>query len=225
MLPVDQRLGSMTPVDGCLSQRLAHEKKNTWNKHPSPRTDRSRVEALSRTAEHLAQKSRRSCKTSSSRGGRNHHHHQPLLPPSAPSESFMNPIAGYCGYQPQSLRHRLRRLQTAAPNPGGMSATVNESINFMSPIPKYCGYVPAVRQSFKTSPHALDMYSATARDFRTPLSYDQGATYKMPADDISDYRAQAHRYTGRSSMYVKDPEGEAGLKTFTFAMQANEFNF
>ena len=39
----------------------------------------------------------------------------------------------------------------------------------------------------------LMLHTVVRQDFRIPMGYNQGATYKMPADDISDYRAQAHR--------------------------------
>merc|ERR1711907_96530 len=121
-----------------------------------------------------------------------------------------------------ALCSRAKRAASAA-SPSAKKS-VNDSIAFMSPMPGYTGYVPAIRQPFMKLPSAQDLFSVSARDFSRPPRLDQGPHFRMQKDDMTEYRAQAHRYTGRASGFLKDPAA-VHEKAFRFIMHHNEYGF
>merc|ERR1712166_720095 len=125
-----------------------------------------------------------------------------------------------------SLEHSCQALcaRTKRFRPAPQTQTVNDSIAFMSPMPGYQGYVPPIRRDVPRSKHPQDLFSVTARDFRIPLRLQQGPDFRMQKDDMTDYRALAHRYTGRSSGFIKD-QGAPHLSSFSFNIGKSEFGF
>eukprot|EP00658_Telonema_sp_P-2_P031709 TRINITY_DN2366_c0_g1_i1.p2 TRINITY_DN2366_c0_g1~~TRINITY_DN2366_c0_g1_i1.p2 ORF type:complete len:175 (-),score=35.89 TRINITY_DN2366_c0_g1_i1:308-832(-) len=108
---------------------------------------------------------------------------------------------------------------------------MNNSAAFIHPIPGYRGYQPRLRLT-RARRNPQDLCSTSTQHFRrpraVPILVEDPDEFKMKSDKHTDYRAQAHRYTGRASGFVKDQEALQALqnlKPFKFNIQHTEFGF